>query len=145
MGFSSVSALIGLSRGTSYSASNAYLDGLGLWRHKASLPFSSVQWGPVAEVGMASKDGPKAQSLQTTWDTWGSLSSVLMPMSVPTGPFWASRLGIAAAAARPRPGGLPAGRGGKRQPRMAFAVPVFCTGASCCSILISCGGDPSMS
>ncbi|CAE7199307.1 pks15/1 [Symbiodinium sp. CCMP2592] len=56
VGFSSASALMELSRGTSYSASNAYLDGLGLWRQKAVLPFFSVQWGSVAEVGMASKD-----------------------------------------------------------------------------------------
>ena len=63
VGFSSVSALIGLSRGTSYSASNAYLDGLGLWRHAAGLAFSSVQWGPVAEVGMASKDPPRLLDL----------------------------------------------------------------------------------
>ncbi|CAL1148755.1 unnamed protein product [Cladocopium goreaui] len=56
LGFSSVSALIGLSRGTSYSASNAYLDGLSLWRTASNQPFCSVQWGPVAEVGMASKD-----------------------------------------------------------------------------------------
>lgn len=38
-------------------ASNAYLDGLSLWRAASDLPFCSVQWGPVAEVGMASKAG----------------------------------------------------------------------------------------
>lgn len=32
------------------------MDGLGLWRAASELPFCSVQWGPVAEVGMASKD-----------------------------------------------------------------------------------------
>ena len=56
VGFSSVSALVGLSRGTSYSASNAYLDGLGLWRQAANKPFVSLNLGPVAEVGMATKD-----------------------------------------------------------------------------------------
>jgi len=54
--FSSISALIGLSWGTSYSSSNAYLDGLALWRRACGLTASSLQWGPVAEVGMASKN-----------------------------------------------------------------------------------------
>lgn len=40
-----------------HQASNAYLDGLSLWRAASDLPFCSVQWGPVAEVGMASKAG----------------------------------------------------------------------------------------
>ncbi|CAK9054933.1 unnamed protein product [Durusdinium trenchii] len=53
--FSSVSALIGLSSGITYSASNAYLDGLSLWRRFEQLPCSSLQWGPVAELGMAAK------------------------------------------------------------------------------------------
>ena len=42
---------------SSNQASNAYLDGLSLWRAASDLPFCSVQWGPVAEVGMASKAG----------------------------------------------------------------------------------------
>ena len=37
-------------------ASNAYLDGLSAWRLGHQLSACSVQWGPVAEVGMASKD-----------------------------------------------------------------------------------------
>ncbi|CAK0879996.1 unnamed protein product [Prorocentrum cordatum] len=54
--FSSVSAFVGLSRGTSYSSSNAYLDGLALWRRAQGLPATALQWGPVAEVGMSSRD-----------------------------------------------------------------------------------------
>lgn len=66
--FSSVSSLLGLpgaqhakmapaprSQGVTYSASNAYLDGLSLWRRSEGLPCSSLQWGPVADVGMAAK------------------------------------------------------------------------------------------
>ena len=53
--FSSVSALVGLVRGVTYSASNAYLDGLAMWRRAEGLAGTSMQFGPVSEVGMASK------------------------------------------------------------------------------------------
>ena len=45
-------------------ASNAYLDGLSLWRTASNQPFCSVQWGPVAEVGMASKERKHGRSVQ---------------------------------------------------------------------------------
>jgi pimaricinolide synthase PimS1 len=53
--FSSISALVGLSRGTSYSAANHFLDALVEWRRAQGLAATSVQWGAVAEVGMANR------------------------------------------------------------------------------------------
>ena len=54
--FSSVSATVGLAGGSSYSAANAYLDGLANWR-KQRLSAMSVKWGPVSEVGMTAASG----------------------------------------------------------------------------------------
>jgi hypothetical protein len=48
----------------SAEASNAYLDGLSLWRTASNQPFCSVQWGPVAEVGMASKERSMGEVLK---------------------------------------------------------------------------------
>jgi NAD(P)-dependent dehydrogenase (short-subunit alcohol dehydrogenase family) len=53
--FSSISALVGLSRGLSYSAANAFLDSLVEWRRAQGLAATSIQWGSVAEVGMANR------------------------------------------------------------------------------------------
>jgi aryl carrier-like protein len=50
-----------LSRGLSYSAANAFLDSLVESRRAQGLAATSIQWGAVAEVGMANR-GDKMES-----------------------------------------------------------------------------------
>lgn len=50
---SSLSALLGTPRQAAYAAANAFLDGLAWARHRAGLPTLSVNFGPIAGVGMA--------------------------------------------------------------------------------------------
>jgi acyl transferase domain-containing protein/NAD(P)-dependent dehydrogenase (short-subunit alcohol dehydrogenase family)/acyl carrier protein len=51
--FSSVAALIGNGRQGNYVAANAWLDAFAEHRRARGLPATSVNWGPIAEVGMA--------------------------------------------------------------------------------------------
>ena len=54
--YASVSALLGTVGQGNYSAANAYLDGLAWRRRQEGLPALSVNWGPLAEVGMAARN-----------------------------------------------------------------------------------------
>jgi hybrid polyketide synthase / nonribosomal peptide synthetase FtdB len=53
--FSSAASLMGLMGQINYASGNAYLDGLAHYRRAHGLPALSINWGPWAEVGMASK------------------------------------------------------------------------------------------
>uniref|UniRef100_A0A0G4FHV8 Carrier domain-containing protein n=1 Tax=Chromera velia CCMP2878 TaxID=1169474 RepID=A0A0G4FHV8_9ALVE len=61
--FSSVFSLIGFPQLTHYAAANAFLDGLAARRRREGLPGLSVNWGPVAEDGMAHRLGAQ-------WRRW---------------------------------------------------------------------------
>jgi NADP-dependent 3-hydroxy acid dehydrogenase YdfG len=64
MVFSSISTHIGLSRAASYSASCSYLDSLVAWRRSLGLKACSVQWGPVADVGMNTRESFGSKTLR---------------------------------------------------------------------------------
>jgi hybrid polyketide synthase/nonribosomal peptide synthetase FtdB len=53
--FSSTASLMGAMGQINYASGNAYLDGLARYRSAHGLPALSINWGPWAEVGMASK------------------------------------------------------------------------------------------
>jgi acyl transferase domain-containing protein len=54
--YSSIANLVGNSRQASYVAANGFLDGLA-WRRRAQgLPALSINWGPIADVGVVTRD-----------------------------------------------------------------------------------------
>jgi len=53
--FSSAGALLGSPGQAAYSAANASMDGMAMWRRSHGLPALSVNWGPWSDAGMASR------------------------------------------------------------------------------------------
>ncbi|AIK95637.1 hypothetical protein ID47_01080 [Candidatus Paracaedibacter acanthamoebae] len=57
--FSSISASIGNPGQSNYAYANAFLDNLSYYRRNQRMPALSINWGPWAEVGMATNINPK--------------------------------------------------------------------------------------
>jgi acyl transferase domain-containing protein/NADPH:quinone reductase-like Zn-dependent oxidoreductase/acyl carrier protein len=58
--YSSGTGVLGNMGQAHYAAANSFLDGLALTRQSMGLPALSIDWGPWAEVGMASRMDPSA-------------------------------------------------------------------------------------
>lgn len=54
--FSSVSAIVGNAGQSGYAAANCFADALAEQRQAQGLPALSINWGPVAELGMAARN-----------------------------------------------------------------------------------------
>ncbi len=62
--FSSVSALVGNPGQGAYVAANSFLDTLAHYRHGLGLPATSINWGVLAEVGVAARDADVERHLE---------------------------------------------------------------------------------
>ena len=61
--YSSVAALFGSAGQVAYSAANSCLDALAHHRLRRGLPATSINWGPVAEVGLAASSDVRGNRL----------------------------------------------------------------------------------
>ena len=60
--FSSIASIIGSSGQGNYAAANAFMDALVDYRQSLGLPGLTINWGPWAEIGMASRLGNNYQN-----------------------------------------------------------------------------------
>ena len=65
--FSSVASVLGSAGQANYAAANAFMDGLAHFRNLQGLPALSVNWGPWADVGMASSDAVMRRLMNDGW------------------------------------------------------------------------------
>lgn len=64
--FSSVSALVGNAGQANYAAANTFLDDLAHLRRSQGMAGTSINWGALAEVGMAARDAKVEERLAQT-------------------------------------------------------------------------------
>ncbi|MDB5862182.1 MAG: malonyl CoA-acyl carrier protein transacylase, partial [Ramlibacter sp.] len=64
MCFSSIASLIGNQGSANYCAANAFTDTLAHYRHSLGLPALTVNWGVIADVGMAADEDFYRQNLE---------------------------------------------------------------------------------
>lgn len=60
---SSVSSLVGNIGQANYAAANAFLDGFAEYRRRRGLPATTINWGALAEVGVAARNSQVEQVL----------------------------------------------------------------------------------
>ncbi len=65
--FSSLASMLGSHGLASYGAANEFMDALMHYRREQGLPGLSINWGPWAEAGMASKLGSDHQQRLSAW------------------------------------------------------------------------------
>ena len=65
--FSSVASIIGSPGQSNYAAANAFMDGLAQHRKQQGLVATAINWGPWADVGMASSDIVLQRLMKDGW------------------------------------------------------------------------------
>jgi acyl transferase domain-containing protein/acyl carrier protein len=63
--YSSAASILGTSGQGNYAAANAFLDALCEYRRSQNLPATAVNWGPVAEAGLAAQSKIRGQRLKS--------------------------------------------------------------------------------
>ncbi|MDB4222561.1 SDR family NAD(P)-dependent oxidoreductase [Granulosicoccus sp.] len=65
--FSSVASVIGSPGQSNYASANAFMDGLAHYRKSRGLPATAINWGPWADVGMASSEVVLRRLMHDGW------------------------------------------------------------------------------
>ena len=65
--FSSVASVIGSPGQSNYASANAFMDGLAQYRKQQGYPATAINWGPWADVGMASSEVVLRRLMHDGW------------------------------------------------------------------------------